>query len=58
MNDAAQLVATHGLRAYDSVQLASARAAAHELPEGLSFAADDDVLRAAAAREGFRSIPA
>jgi hypothetical protein len=58
LDDAAQLVATHGLRAYDSVQLASARAAGHELPEGLSFAAYDDALRAAAAREGFRLIPA
>lgn len=57
LDDAAQLVAIHGLRAYDAVQLASARAAARELPEGLAFAAYDDALRAAAARESFRLVP-
>jgi hypothetical protein len=34
LGDAAQLVATHGLRAYDAVQLASARATRREVPEG------------------------
>lgn len=56
LDDAAQLVAAHGLRAYDAVQLASARAAARELPEGLGFAAYDGALCAAAAREGLRPV--
>lgn len=54
---AAQLAGTHGLRAYDSVQLASARAALREVPEGISFAAFDQALRTAAAREGLRLVP-
>jgi uncharacterized protein len=58
LDDAAQLVAAHGLRAYDAVQLASARASRREVPEGIDFAAYDTALRAAAAREGFRLVPA
>jgi predicted nucleic acid-binding protein len=51
--DAAALVGTHGLRAYDAVQLASAvaaRAADPEVDTVLCFDAD---LSEAAAREGF-----
>lgn len=43
LEDAARLVATHALRAYDAVQLASARAARQA----------DAGLRTAAANEGF-----
>jgi uncharacterized protein len=58
LDDAAQLAGTHGLRAYDSVQLASACSTVAEVPEGVHFAAFDDALRTAAAREGFQLIPA
>jgi predicted nucleic acid-binding protein len=54
---AAQLAGIHGLRAYDAVQLASACAALRELPEGLRFAAFDQALRTAAAREGLQLLP-
>jgi hypothetical protein len=39
------------------VQLASARAALRELPEGLRFTAFDQALRAAAAGEGLQLVP-
>ena len=58
LDRAAQLAGTHGLRAYDSVQLASARAALREVPEGIRFAAFDQTLRTAAAREGLQLVPA
>jgi predicted nucleic acid-binding protein len=57
LDAAAQLAGTHGLRAYDSVQLASACAALREVPEGIGFAAFDQALRAAAAREGMDLVP-
>jgi predicted nucleic acid-binding protein len=57
LDRAAGLCATHGLRAYDRVQLASAHAV-READSGCeSFAAYDDNLRRAAAAEGFRLVP-
>ncbi len=52
LDAAAQLVAAHGLRAYDGVQLASALAA-----EDSHFACFDSDLRVAAAAEGFELVP-
>ncbi|TSD94470.1 type II toxin-antitoxin system VapC family toxin [Skermania sp. ID1734] len=52
LDDAARLVAVHGLRAYDGVQLASALAAAGALPEPCEFGAFDRGLCDAAAAEG------
>lgn len=46
------LVASHGLRADDAVQLASACAAGEATDEGVGFAAFDQRLRSAAAAEG------
>jgi predicted nucleic acid-binding protein len=57
LDAAAQLAGVHGLRAYDSVQLASACSALRELPEGIRFAAFDQALRTAAAREGLQLLP-
>jgi uncharacterized protein len=57
LDAAAQLAGIHGLRAYDSVQLASACSALREVPEGIQFAAFDQSLRTAAAREGLQLIP-
>jgi uncharacterized protein len=57
LDAAAQLAGIHGLRAYDSVQLASACATLREVPEGVRFAAFDDTLRTAAAREGLGLLP-
>ncbi len=54
---AARLVAVHGLRAYDAIQLASARLARSVLDDCASFAAFDQRLRAAAAAEGFNLLP-
>ncbi|HET8619712.1 MAG TPA: type II toxin-antitoxin system VapC family toxin [Acidimicrobiales bacterium] len=52
LDEAARLIGTHGLRAYDGVQLASARAA-HDAADGdLAFVAFDRGLCTAAAREG------
>jgi len=53
LEHAAGLTAPHGLRAYDAVQLASARAARHADPECTTFVAFDSELSVAAAREGF-----
>lgn len=58
LDGAARLCAVHGLRAYDAVQLSSACAAGAVLPECRTFAAFDKDLRAAAAAEGFRVLPA
>jgi predicted nucleic acid-binding protein len=58
LDAAAQLAGIHGLRAYDSVQLASACSALREAPDGIRFAAFDQGLRAAAAREGLQLITA
>lgn len=57
LDDAARLSGVHGLRAYDAVQLAAARAAAGADPDCTDFAAFDQGLRAAAAAEGFTLIP-
>jgi predicted nucleic acid-binding protein len=57
LDDAARLTARHGLRAYDAVQLASARAAAAADDRVRTFAAFDGRLRDAAAREGFVLLP-
>jgi predicted nucleic acid-binding protein len=56
LDDAAQLAGIHGLRAYDAVQLASACSSLREVPEGVFFAAFDQALLAAAAREGFQLL--
>lgn len=57
LDRAAQLCASHGLRAYDGVQLSSALAARAADPSCASFAAFDGSLRRAAAAEGFRLVP-
>ncbi|MGI9003377.1 MAG: type II toxin-antitoxin system VapC family toxin [Pseudonocardia sp.] len=57
LDDAARLAAVHGLRAYDAVQLASARATAAVDRACTAFAAFDQTLRAAAAAEGFTLVP-
>jgi predicted nucleic acid-binding protein len=57
LDSAATLAATHGLRAYDAVQLASARAARSADPDCATFAVFDNQLRQAAAVEGFRLVP-
>ena len=57
LDDAARLTGLHGLRAYDAVQLASARAAAAADGRVRTFAAFDGQLRDAAAREGFVLLP-
>ena len=54
---AVRLLAAHPLRAYDAVQLASAAAARDAEPELLRFACFDERLAAAAAAEGFATIP-
>lgn len=51
--DAARLSGTHGLRAHDAVQLASARAARAADEQVDAFLCFDDELREAAVREGF-----
>lgn len=53
LDEAAQLAATLGLRAYDAVQLASAVAMLAASDETLSFLAFDDALSRAAAARGF-----
>ena len=57
LGDAAALTGVRGLRAYDAVQLASARAAAAMDDRVRVFAAFDRQLRAAAAEEGFVLMP-
>ncbi|NLD75047.1 MAG: type II toxin-antitoxin system VapC family toxin [Acidimicrobiales bacterium] len=54
---ATRLVARHGLRAYDGVQLASAVLSRDAIGGPFTFAAFDDHLCAAAAREGFALGP-
>lgn len=54
---AARLVATHGLRAYDAVQLSCALTAQTLLGEPTAFAAFDVQLRSAAAAEGLSLLP-
>lgn len=57
LDEAARLAGVHGLRAYDAVQLAAARAAAAVDSGCRSFAAFDKRLRVAAAAEGFGLVP-
>jgi uncharacterized protein len=57
LDDAARVAGLHELRAYDAVQLASARAAARADDRVRTFAAFDAKLREAAAREGFVVLP-
>lgn len=56
LDDAARLVAVHTLRAYDAVQLASARAAREADDQIDGFACFDAGLREAAAAEGFALV--
>jgi predicted nucleic acid-binding protein len=56
LDAAARLVAVHGLRAYDGVQLASAVGARGADPECSSFACFDDDLSVAAGAEGFALV--
>jgi len=58
LDEAARLCASHGLRAYDAVQLSSALAARRADDSCTSFAAFDRSLRRAAATEGFDLVPA
>ena len=55
---AARLCASHGLRAYDAVQLSSALAVRRVDESCTIFAAFDYSLRTAAATEGFGLLPA
>ncbi len=57
LETAARLVGVHSLRAYDAVQLASAKAAAEAVPDCRTVAVFDSTLRAAAAKEGFALLP-
>lgn len=57
LDNAARLVAAHGLRAYDGIQLASALAANEADFACRTFAAFDEGLRAAAAAEGLTLAP-
>lgn len=58
LETAAEITATHALRVYDAVQLASALAAREADPGCAEFACYDDELRATAARSGFSLVPA
>ena len=53
IEDAARLTGVHGLRAYDAVQLATARAVRAVDPDIVRFVAFDRALSGAAAAEGF-----
>jgi uncharacterized protein len=55
---AARIARVHGLRAYDSIQLASGLLARQADPEIRDFATWDKQLGAAASAEGFTLIPA
>lgn len=55
---AVRIARVHGLRAYDSIQLASGLLARQADPELRDFAAWDKQLREAASAEGFTLIPA
>lgn len=57
LEDAARLTGVHGLRGYDAIQLASARAVRGADPSITSFAVFDRTLRDAAATEGFVPVP-
>jgi predicted nucleic acid-binding protein len=57
LEEAAELVAVHDLRASDAVQLASALAARAAEPRLTDFACFDERLRRAAAQRGLRLVP-
>lgn len=57
LEEGARLVAAHGLRACDGVQLASAMAARNADPGCCEFACFDKRLRATAAATGFSPVP-
>lgn len=57
LEQAARLTGSHGLRAYDAVQLACASAARRIDPDCTSLAVFDTALRRAAATEGFTLLP-
>jgi hypothetical protein len=57
LDTAAELVADRKLRAYDGIQLASARAAREVDPSCGTFACTDRALRKAAVSEGFVVVP-
>jgi uncharacterized protein len=57
LDEAARLCASHGLRAYDAVQLSSALAVRRVDESCTAFAAFDRSLRTAAAAEGFALVP-
>jgi predicted nucleic acid-binding protein len=54
---ALRLVATHGLRAADAMQLGAALVAVSDRTAGHEFVCADRRLRDAVAREGFRVLP-
>ena len=57
LNEAARLLPLHGLRAFDSIQLASAAAARGADDECDTIVCFDQDLRNAASAEGFALIP-
>jgi len=57
LDEAARLCASHGLRAYDAVQLSTALAVRRVDESCVEFAAFDRSLRTAAATEGFELMP-
>lgn len=57
LEDAAGLTGAHGLRGFDAIQLASARAVRRADPSITTFAVFDGPLRDAAATEGFVLLP-
>jgi predicted nucleic acid-binding protein len=57
LDQSARLVAVHGLRAYDAVQLSSALAVRGADPNCTTVACFDKRLRDAAAAEGFALVP-
>jgi len=58
LDQAARFCATHGLRAYDAIQLSTAMATRGADPECLVMATFDASLRAAASAEGLQVVPA
>lgn len=56
VEDAARLTGVHNLRAYDAVQLATARAVRTADPDMTHVVAFDKTLRDAAAKDGFTTI--
>lgn len=57
LDEAARLIAVHGLRARDATQLASACAVNAAETSTIGFAAFDKTLRTAAAAEGLNLVP-